>query len=389
MDKKRVALIISHPVQYVSPFLEKMSKIDNLSLMVYYGSAESVEGFIDNSFGVNVKWDIPLLKGYRYKFLRNYSPLKSVNKAPFGLINLGIFYELVKNKYDFVIVFGWGYVTYWLAFIAAIISDSKIILRSESPLNQELLKSKFKLTLKKLVFKFAFRFVDTFLAIGSQNAEFYKYYGVESFKIKIIPYSIDNARFINEAKNTEKSVIEPELPLKNKTILYVGKLIPKKRPFDLLYAFEKSNLKDTSLIFVGDGKLRNDMESYVSKKKISNVIFAGFKNQTEIFRYYKVANVFVLPSGAGETWGLVVNEAMCFKLPIIISDIPGAGYDLVEHGKNGYIYKLGEINSLREFLKKIINDSNLQKSMGEESFKKISAWSYEKGLEKLHNIITT
>ena len=84
-------------------------------------------------------------------------------------------------------------------------------------------------------------------------------------------------------------------------ILFMGKLIEKKRPLDLLKAYEFLNSKfhilNSSLLFVGDGVLRLELEKYVKDNNLKNVYFAGFKNQTELPKYYTLADVLVLPSG--------------------------------------------------------------------------------------------
>lgn len=71
--KKRFVFIVSHPIQYFSPLFQLMAKDDEVDLLVLYCSDENVKGHIDKGFGVEVKWDIPLLEGYNYKFLKNNS----------------------------------------------------------------------------------------------------------------------------------------------------------------------------------------------------------------------------------------------------------------------------------------------------------------------------
>ena len=109
----------------------------------------------------------------------------------------------------------------------------------------------------------------------------------------------------------------------------------------------------------------------------------GFKNQTELPEYYAMADIFVLPSGVGETWGLVVNEAMCFSLPVILSDIVGCGTDLVYSGENGYIFSTGNVHALTECLNLLCADSVKIKKFGEKSRKRIGVYNYERDREAL------
>ena len=164
-------------------------------------------------------------------------------------------------------------------------------------------------------------------------------------------------------------------------ILFLGKLIEKKRPMDLLRAYELLITNNQlpiipSLVFVGDGALRPDLETYVKEHDLNGVHFAGFKNQTEIPEYYAMADVFVLPSGPGETWGLVVNEAMCFGLPVIVSDMVGCGPDLVKDGENGYLFDLGDVEMLGNKLYGLVSNRDDIYRFGLMSTKKISGYTY-------------
>ena len=153
------------------------------------------------------------------------------------------------------------------------------------------------------------------------------------------------------------------------------------RAYELLIVGYRLSLTP-ALVFVGDGILRPELEKYVKDHKLFNVHFVGFKNQTELPNYYAISDVFVLPSGAGETWGLVANEAMCFDLPVIVSDAVGCGYDLVKQGKNGFVFPLGDIEKLTEYLFSILSGNYKQKS-----FEIIKNYSHEKDIEGIRRAL--
>ena len=394
MKKKqyKIAFLISHPIQYISPLFRELAKQPEVDLTVMYCSDESIRGMQDPGFGKDIKWDTDLLGGYRSIFLKNYSPFKTIFKPPLGLVNVGIFKEIRKNKYDALIVHGWHYATYWIAFIAAFISRIPVFIRSESPLNQERLKSRWKIFIKKKVFGLLFKSVRGFLAIGVENRRFYEFYGVPRERIFHVPYSVDNERFINACYELEdsKDEIKKEcgIPKDSTVILFSGKLSSKKRPMDLLRAYAMCKDGNKALIFMGEGHLRNKLEAYVKGKKLKNVYFIGFKNQGEVAKYYAPSDIFVLPSGIGETWGLVVNEAMCFHLPVIVSNMVGCGEDLVGHGENGYIFKAGDIEGLANYLDKMISDEVLRKSMGKRSFEIIQNYNYQADVEGVRKALS-
>lgn len=176
---------------------------------------------------------------------------------------------------------------------------------------------------------------------------------------------------------------------KDTVILFVGKLIPKKRPLDLLSAYEKvfneKNIKDTSLVYIGDGELRKEIEKFVKDKNLSKVFLVGFQNQKDLPKYYSIADIFVLPSGIGETWGLVVNEAMNFGLSVIVSDMVGCGPDLVKQGENGYIFRAGEVEELANCILKTIKSEYL--GYGLKSKEIVKNYTYQRSAENILKII--
>jgi glycosyltransferase involved in cell wall biosynthesis len=390
---KKLAIFISHPIQYQVPLYQKLSF--KINLTVYYYSQFGAEKYFDPQFKKEFKWDINLLEGYNYKFLKNYSLKPGFHF--FGFINFGIFKEIFKNKFDAVLINSWSYLSDWLVILACLISKTKLFLRAESPYNQEILKPKWKLFIKKIIFgKILFPRVYAFLYIGEENRKFYKFYGVPDEKLFFAPYAVDNERFQKEYEKLKdkKEELRKELGIAKDTIviLFVGKLISKKRPLDLLKAykilFENKELEEKiALIYVGDGELRDEIEKFIQTNNLKNVFLVGFKNQTEISKYYAMSDIFVLPSDVGETWGLVVNEAMNFKLPVIVSDLVGCGRDLVKHGENGYIFKTGDIKELAKYLEELIINEEKRKSFGKKSFEIVIGYNYDKTVESILKIV--
>jgi glycosyltransferase involved in cell wall biosynthesis len=95
-------------------------------------------------------------------------------------------------------------------------------------------------------------------------------------------------------------------------------------------------------------------DSPSSRCRASSASFAGFLNQTEISRAYVAADCLALPSDHGETWGLVVNEAMASGLPCVASDACGSAEDLVKAVDPTLVYSLGDINSMAAAIHHVI-----------------------------------
>jgi len=344
----KVIFINSHPIQYFVPLYQYLTK-RGIETEGWYCSDENVKGHFDRQFGTRVAWDIPLLEGYTSRFFKNRSWKPSLYNGFFGLINPGMWRALFKEKRSVVVVHGWNYLTHVMVIILGRISGHRICLRGESPLNQEITKSSLNRLIKKIFLQgFLFRFVNNFLYIGEQNKAFYKYYGVREKKLVFTPYSVDNERFRQASNELNKSDVRSDLKLSSNAyiVLFTAKFIDKKRPMDLLRAFETVQIPNKFLIMVGDGELRSEMESFIEQKNIKDkVLLTGFVNQMEIVKYYAAADVFVLCSGVGETWGLSVNEAMNFDLPVVVSKTAGSSEDLAKP-LGGYVFETGDINEL-------------------------------------------
>jgi glycosyltransferase involved in cell wall biosynthesis len=378
---------LSHPIQYVSPLLREIASQTQLKVY-YYGGQSAVND--DKGFGQKVTWDIPLLDGYDHVFLKNASNTNGMNTRFLDAINWSIFKVLRQSDDKIVIVNGWAYLSDWFVFLAARLYDKKVWMRAEIPWNQEELKPRsFKKSIKFLLFKYGiFKFlIDKCLYIGCQNKKYYVMHGVKESRLIFTPYAVDNQRF--QSFKTDGLSVRQKWDIDDKQIiiLYSGKLIEKKRPLDLLKAFHQLNDVNTVLFYMGDGPLRNELEAYISQHNVKNVIISGFINQSEIGTIYTMANIFVMCSGIGETWGLSVNEAMNFSLPVIVSSTCGSSFDLVENGVNGYVFKEGDIDALTDSLQSLVNDTMLREKMGVASNEKINQFSHQVTIENIKALL--
>jgi glycosyltransferase involved in cell wall biosynthesis len=377
---KKIIFINSHPIQYFAP-LYAYCNTDGLKVEAWYCSDESIKGDKDVQFGKAVKWDIPLLENYPYRFFRNMARKPSIHGGFFGLVNFGIVKALFRERKSVIVVTGWGYLSYVLVILFSRLAGHTLCLRCETPLKQEKLHSPSKLLLRKVLLKqLMFPLINKFLYVGKQNAAFCKYYGAREEDLVFSPYSVDNCRFdrsFNELQGQKDKLRQSlGIPIEHLVILFSGKYIQKKRPLDLLKAFKLLNSKKASLVMIGEGELRKEMELFILENQLENVYLTGFVNQSLIANYYAVGDVFVMCSEQGETWGLSVNEAMNFELPIVASDLVGSADDLVSPGVNGFTFPCGNVAELHKILDKFLGDSSLPKTMGSESKKIISSYSY-------------
>jgi glycosyltransferase involved in cell wall biosynthesis len=183
------------------------------------------------------------------------------------------------------------------------------------------------------------------LSVGTRSDQYFRHYGARA--IFRSPLFVVNEFLARRAAAMDRQALRASFGIAEDAavILFAGKLIPKKRPMDLVDAVAKLNDRSLHILFAGDGELRAELEAAVERHGI-RATFAGFMNQTQLPEAYSVSDVLVLPSDGRETWGLVVNEAMACGVPVIVSRDCGCAPDLVVDGENGFVVPCGDVTSL-------------------------------------------
>lgn len=371
MTRVRLAHLASHPIQYFAPLYREVARRSEIDLTVYFYSAATAGAYFDPGFGREVAWDVPLLDGFRHRFLPS-AHRTDLRAAILKRPNLDIVREATSpRRYDALWVNGYSHSTTWLAVAAARGRGLPVLIRDE----QTLLHSRpaHKRVLKSLALGLLYRHTWG-LSIGVENSRYLEHYGMPSSRITRTPYAVDNEYFSTEAELLAPQRaqlrcdfgIEDDAPV----ILFSGKLIEKKQPARLLDAFERLS-SPAWLLFAGDGPLRGALAQQAG----SRVRFAGFLNQSELPRAYAVADLFVLPSMLHETWGLVVNEALNFGLPVVVTDKVGSAADLVRDGENGFVVPWEDTNALTDALQTLVADAGLRERFGARGRKIVAEYS--------------
>jgi glycosyltransferase involved in cell wall biosynthesis len=353
-----------------------------IDLTVYFCSHEGLSAQdVQEMYKVDAQWggDDELLEGYQFKFLRNYAPQPSYLKWPFGLINFGILKEIILGRPDAVILMSWMNPTWWMALLACTLFRIPFLYMTDANVQIERYRSKRKRRIKRLVLgKTLFKLCSGFLCAGRANRHLYRLYGVPDRKLFRFAYSWGYDSLLEKSAELkpQRSRIRAEfgIPEESLVILFCGRLSMEKNLFHLVDAYHQLDHELKSLIFVGDGDLRHSLQDYVRQLGADSVYFFGFQNRGQIAKYYAVSDLLVLPS-VRETWGIVVNEAMCFGLPVIVSDQVGAGMDLVSDGRNGYRVST-DGDALFRSIKKMADFSEEERGlMGMKSVDILKKWS--------------
>jgi len=386
----RLAYLVSHPIQYQSPLLRRIAQDPDIDLTVFFGSDFSVKGYVDKDFGVAVKWDIPLLEGFRHEFLPVLRDIGS--EGIFSPISYGILRRL--RGFDVLWVHGYATVNQMHGILAANILDIPVLVRSDSQLKDRP-RSGLKLAMKALFFSFLRNIVDGVLVSGTLNADYWRHYLGTDFPLFLLPYAVDNAWFQRQCTLASATLPELEAELGiapgHPVILFASKLQTRKLCSDLVSAY--ADLIATTpesahpyLVIVGDGEERANLERQVASLGLSGVRFAGFRNQSQMPRFLALATVFVLPA-RHEPWGLIVNEAMNAAIPVIVTDDVGAQPDLVTDGVEGCVYAVGDIPALTAALHRILATPETAHAMGRRALERINQWSFDADVEGLREAI--
>jgi glycosyltransferase involved in cell wall biosynthesis len=163
--------------------------------------------------------------------------------------------------------------------------------------------------------------------------------------------------------------------------------VERKRAQDLIDAYAALSTDGRSepapyLVLIGEGDVRESLEAKAHGLGWSSIKFLGFKNQTELPRYYDLCDLFVLVSER-EPWGLVVNEVMNAGKPVILSSSVGAAADLAHEGCNGYVVPVGDTTALSSRLALLTSSRSRMEQMGRRSLEIIDRWSFREDVEGL------
>jgi glycosyltransferase involved in cell wall biosynthesis len=350
MLEKHLLILTSHPIQYQVPLWQKMAQA-GVPMEVLFLCPHGVKEARDPEFDRSFAWDLPMLEGYRSRFLS--IPRWDLKRPIRMRIRNGLNPIFKETKATHLWVEGWRFPAFWQAVGQAKKAGLQVWCRGES--NDLAPEPRFpKSLVKKLLMSWFFGEVDAFLCIGQANRRLYRKAGVPEERLHSAPYFVDNDRFSDEAERLrpEREKIRAAWGIRPDAcvVLYSGKFIPKKRVMDLAKAFRtvcERHRGTFHLLMAGDGPQRGELERELSGLPVT---FTGFLNQMEIPRAYAAADVMVMASDWGETWGLSANEALASGVPVILSDQCGCAEDISSATKEAKLFEMGNVKQLAELI---------------------------------------
>lgn len=360
-----LAILATHPIQYQVPIWKRLAEHQVVPFEVWYLTEHGVRPSLDVEFGKVFSWDLDMLGGYPYRFVPDPVPNQLGGFWEVGL-DADFRARLTSGSVKAILVAGWNVRACWETVYLARRAGIPVWMRGDS--NDLKVDKGLRRIAKRWLLRRLFDRVDRFLCVGEANRRLYMGYGIEDERLVSGPHCVDNRRFASQAIDLlpQRQALRRAwgIPDDACCLLYVGKFVSKKRPFDLVGAARQLALLGQShryhLLFVGTGELGGEIRRQcrvmfdaegqiiapLGDTRAPAASFAGFLNQTEVTQAYVAADALVLPSDTGETWGLVVNEAMASGLPCIVSAACGCAEDLVVPLDPRLSYPCGDVSAL-------------------------------------------
>ncbi|MDD4566101.1 MAG: glycosyltransferase family 4 protein [Eubacteriales bacterium] len=352
----RVLYLTNVPSPYRIDFFNEMGKSCDLTVIYERASASDRDpGWTGSNEGT-----------YKEIFLKGVG-IRNDDAFSFEIIKY-----LSRRKFDFIIVGGYATPTAMLAILWMRLNNINYIINADGGIIKNDPRAVYNLK------KFLIGGAKAWLSSGDQTNQYLQHYGADSNSIYKYPFtSLHEKEILRESvSDIEKDQIKEKLGLSGKKIvLTVGQFIHRKG-YDVLLKAWGDMGDDGSLYLVG-GTQTEEYNQIVKEADLKNVFFIPFKNKKELSGYYKAADIFVLPTRE-DIWGLVINEAMAFGLPVITTDKCLAGLELIRDGQEGFIIQAENTETLHEKMRLLLDSDELRSSMSKNCLHRISEYTIDR-----------
>lgn len=362
---KKVLFITNIPSPYRIDFWNELGKFVNLTV------------WFEATNEKNREWNVNGLgENFKYEFLEGRT---------FGLdlhINYNIIKKLNNEKFDVYIMGGYSTPTEMIAIQWFRMNRIKFILNSDGGF----IKDDKKIT--KMIKKYFISSADKWLSSGSNCTKYLMHYGanenyIYEYPFSSVSYPLEELSVIDK---NEKDIIKLKENLNKIVLLCVSRFDEMKGIDVLIKSFQKINNNEITLLIIGGGPMKSKYMDYIKSNNISNIVIKDFIQKEELIKFYKISDIFILPTKY-DVWGLVVNEAMNFGLPIITTEMCGCSYDLINNGENGYIIKSEDQEELTSKMEILIKDEIKRKEFGKKSLQIIESYNIKNMVTKHLDLI--
>ena len=332
--KEKLGVLITHPIQYFQPVFEELSKNSEINTKVFFGCKAGLNEYYDEEFKKRISWNSSPTSGFESKFITDQVNIGGLRGMSGCWKGIKAAREIIKWDAHNVLIFAYTptfitVATVWLR----VFSQKSLILRADAT-DGAFRRNKFKKLARNILLPAYYLLFDLVIPIGSESEEHYKRKGVPERRRRKALFS-SNVYFFEKKIKEIKRLQGMQLNEKERkqTISYIGKLSKRKGVLTLLEAIKnmtKDEIARIKLLVVGSGELKIEVQNQLKKVEELDYEMVGFINQKEIVEYYAKSDTVVVPSIDGETWGLVVNEALQCGCRVIATDKVGSSRDLLQ-----------------------------------------------------------
>lgn len=360
---KRVLFLTNYPSPYRVRFFDELGK--RMDVTVLFADR------IQDKKHRNANWYVPSEGSFHTVQLKKTVTIKS-NSLCLEVI------RWLKQDFDHIVVCGYSNPTVILAMAYMRLKKIPFWMEVDGGLIRQ--DSAWKHKVKSTLVGCA----DKWLSSGRCTTEYLVHYGAEKENVFEYPFSSLEEKDLLPSITVpeEKAALRQELGIReDHCLLAIGQFIHRKG-FDVLLKAAAALPKGAGIYLVGG----EPTEEYIQLRQelgLENVHFLGFQSKQTLVKFYKAADVFVLPTRE-DIWGLVINEAMAYGLPVITTDRCVAGLELVEDGVNGYIVPVRDVEALAGKMTQILQED--LSTMGRASLEKIKPYTIE-NMAKVHEDI--
>lgn len=360
---KRIAIITNIPAPYrIDLFYYLQQNIRDYEIHIIYASRSE-----DNR-----KWEIEGQKIKNSYFLDSYT-IKVPFRYDTKYIHISRGVKKILKKLHPVIVVGSEYnptvlqaLQYCKKNRVPYISWTDGTLYSERNINP----------IQKFLRKYVVSHASAYLASSTKSKEAQIAYGADPESCFISFLTVD----------IEKYKVQPESRQQGR-ILCVGSLIERKG-IDLLLKVLCGIEDDYTLVLAGTGSEEEKLKKLAKELGMEErVNFAGYLSQKELKKEYAKSSIFVLPTRE-DCFALVILEAMCAGLPVIVSKYADGSWDLVKEGENGYIVDPYNIEQFQDCLQRLLQNPHEAEKMGESSLQYLERFRFENVSEGFREAFT-
>ncbi|AFW95847.1 glycosyl transferase group 1 protein [Anabaena sp. 90] len=357
----RLGVVFTHPTQHHGPLWKKLNEQAGLSVKVFYLCNEN-QASGDVLLGGNSQpWDVDLLSGYEYDYLKDFSG-RVPSEQKKNAISPELFNSLTLDNLDAIFMQSFVNYSYRLTALLCKLRGIPLIMQNDATIMSDCRYSRSRQIMMAILYPWMLNLADYWLSCGDHNEIHLRHYGVADEKIVRGCHPVDGERFEQSIRQNQDEIrkIRRDLSWNEDTLIYgfAGKYIERKNPFEFIEAIEKAHQRDPRVrgIMIGGGDLESEINQRLSQLRNAEVINLGFVNQTKIPLYYAAMDVFVVTSWI-DPHPLVVSEAMVSGCPPILSDRCGNwGYnDTVRHCYNGLVYPCGNSDVLADRMLEMID----------------------------------